>query len=323
MKASQPNISSNRHKVSIQRTATEAHRCKESATKSCYTKDTSISSNKNNIVKRPQTPLLNRFYGARSKVMHKIVICIMKSLMISAHQNAQHSTVMSCSRIQLLILGAGIDVSYEVLLSSHKLPVDIFLVDFPEVIELHMKELSANYILDSNVNVIPISGDLREFQSSIWRQLISSKFSTLSPTLVISECVLCYLDTSYVEKIITFLAQQLSSGSQLLIFDPIIPITTIRSNNVNLHNKFHEKINHKPFMIDKNCSDLVSKVNAVDCIDGYSQMIIDKFSERGAPLLSSTSKNTTLVQMQLLVTTLGWSHTNCYNLFEAMQVVII
>ena len=156
-------------------------------------------------------------------------------------------TNSSTNDIQLLILGAGYDHSYETNTNAK-----IFIVDFPQIIEERMKTSTTD-------SIAYISCDLRD-PSLLIQKLLDYNFSTSTYTIIllgilmlsitiiiliitIIECVLSYIDTNDVHKLLSSLSS-LSSSSFIILYDPIIPNT-----------------------------------------DGYFGTMIKKFSERGAPLL--------------------------------------
>jgi O-methyltransferase involved in polyketide biosynthesis len=91
-----------------------------------------------------QNPLLNRMYHARHLIVHKMVSSCLNSFKIN--QNTKLNQNQKC---QLLLLGAGIDISFEKLYSDS---ASIFSLDLPEVIKERQAVLSGVQIEETLIN---------------------------------------------------------------------------------------------------------------------------------------------------------------------------
>jgi O-methyltransferase involved in polyketide biosynthesis len=75
--------------------------------------------------------------------------------------------------------------------------------------------------INQNSKSISIAGDLCDFDD-IWKKLLLNGFDVGSPTIVVVECVLCYIDTPSVKSLLQKLSGNLKE-SLLIIYDPMLP----------------------------------------------------------------------------------------------------
>jgi hypothetical protein len=247
--------------------------------------------------KRLQNPLLNRLYHTRSLLIHKMVSkCLStykesyntrqesfknnnndenkkgccnfdssriigdkdKTVQNSDNMESKSNSNTDSKCCQLLLLGAGIDISFE---KKYSHLADIYAVDLPEIIIERDKLLSHNEGGDTpdnglqninNINndsnnersiekvevrdykcnkqgaevnqnskSISIAGDLCDFDD-VWKKLLLNGFEVDCPTIVLVECVLCYIDTPSVKSLLQKLSGNLKE-SLLIIYDPMLP----------------------------------------------------------------------------------------------------
>lgn len=162
---------------SVIKTSKEAISCKISA---------NDSTNTASLYKKRKTALLNRVYLSRSKLLHKIVQC--------------------SSNEQILILGAGFDVSFD------NYSDNVFVIDFPEV----LNERREVY----NTTAVCVPGDLRE-PDNLFSKLITLGFNLKAKTTILLECVLCYIDHNSANTLLYKLSSLLAYPL-LILYDPIL-----------------------------------------------------------------------------------------------------
>lgn len=161
------------------RTATEASFCKESANAFVIGTES----------KKPQSALLNKVYLARGKVWHE------------AFQRAQNALcdISDDHFIQVLDLGCGLDPSYPFLSNYNAYCVDL----------LSTVESSAAFqcrSADSNLHFLPF--DLCDC-SGLIKSIEALGFHCNLPTLVLMECVSCYLPAESVNTLLKLLSSSL------------------------------------------------------------------------------------------------------------------
>jgi O-methyltransferase involved in polyketide biosynthesis len=198
-------------RAGVVKTSKEALNCKSSATYS-------ISTGCDEKTKK-QSPLMNKVYNLRSSIMHKIV-----------KSSVGHFSTLKTAETQVLILGAGLDTSYD------KYSKNVFVVDFPEVV-------NQRNALD---NVTLIGADMTDVKGLI-NELSSTGFKFHANTIIIVECVLCYIDEVSCHALLNTLSSLLRS-SLIVLYDPMLETEGLHSTN------------------------------------RFSQQMRGKFAERGAPL---------------------------------------
>jgi O-methyltransferase involved in polyketide biosynthesis len=176
----------------VKKTAQEAIDCKRAA-------------NGGSVIAK--TPLLNRVYQARGSLMLKAV----KSALDSS--DIDHK--------QLLILGAGLDTTYDLLAGC------TFLVDYSEVLDRRTASLP---------HVVHVPADLSN-SKALFASLLSSGFSCSAYTVILIECVLSYVDSGPSSDLLSALVKALPS-SAVIAYDPVLPY----GNNTD---GFAEQMNRK------------------------------------------------------------------------------
>jgi O-methyltransferase involved in polyketide biosynthesis len=302
-----------------------------------------LENHENKEKRRLQNPLLNRLYHARNLVIHKMISTSLNSFKLYKNCRDENSIENKCC--QLLILGAGIDISFEKLYSD---TASIFTVDLPDIITERKKLLSRfydskrsntdecnnydsaysdnskrnanisdtntktnnsanNHIEDSKENnlSVSISGDLRDF-SSFWDQLLLNGFQTNKPTIVLIECVLCYIDTNYVQILLQKLSENLCDQSLLVVYDPMLSSSSSDS--------FSPCSISKTFSNHPCSSSLIQKNQIYN--NGFKKMMEDRFKERKAPIRHEIES--TIQQIKFLKSC-NWENVKCYTMQEALQ----
>jgi O-methyltransferase involved in polyketide biosynthesis len=275
----------------ITRTAKEAMICKMSSSSlSCEAPDAHRAPNEEQkaMKKITQNPLLNRMYHTRHVIVHKMVSSCLKSLKIN-----QNTTLHQNQTCQLLLLGAGIDISYEKLYSDS---AAVFSLDLPEIISERKAALSViqteetfmkNTVKDTfAAKIVAVPGDLRSF-SSAWDSLLANGFDKECPTIVVLECVLCYIDTPSVEKLLSHLSGHLCKKSVLITYDPMAPRSSFSQS-----------------------------LTSIPMSNGFAQMMADKFEDRKAPILHSVE--TKEIQKKFILSC-KWEHVLTLNMYQALH----
>jgi O-methyltransferase involved in polyketide biosynthesis len=144
---------------------------------------------------KQQTPLIDRIYSLRRDVVHHLV-----------------SSCTSILSDQLIILGAGLDSSY------NSLAKEVFHVDFESVI-------SDYNISQAGPNVHLVAADLRN-TVDLEVQLLKNGLRANARTVVLIECVLCYLTVDDVRMLLSWISKTLSR-SLLIIYDPLVPESAV------------------------------------------------------------------------------------------------
>lgn len=192
-----------------------------------------------------RAPLINRGYYVRWRAVDH---SIRRFLEITAH----------CPKRQILSLGAGFDSLYFRLYSSGVLSrAVVFEVDFPDVAQRKCALIKSNNILremlqsDSQPSTEPLyllssqyrllGVDMREL-SQMEKGLESSSFEWMTPTLILSEVVLTYMETKWSDLVISWAAHHLPQSlfiiyEQVRPFDPFGQIMQdhFRKLNTTLH----------------------------------------------------------------------------------------
>jgi tRNA wybutosine-synthesizing protein 4 len=162
-----------------------------------------------NVVVKKQNPLLNRFYFLRQQLLHYSFLKLLSA----------PSRFSNTSDIQILLLGGGLDVSYEFYNHSTN-NLRYYVIDFEEVIEkrrlYHMKRNTY-----SNKGIEYVAGDLLDFQKILLKLESYPRFNFNQPTIVIFECVLSYLPAAVVSEISSKLSSTFAACS-VLIYDPLL-----------------------------------------------------------------------------------------------------
>lgn len=205
----------------VTRTGREAKMCKVSATDALHSRTTLNSQST-----RKQTPLVNRVYDIRMKLVQ------------TATKEACIAFKFS-QRYQILIMGSGQDSNYDSYGSENSL---VYLVDFPEVITERKQSVSSAFVRTIGVDMTRTS--------ELMLLLQTEGFDFALPTVVVFECVLCYISEPDSSSLLSRLASTLSQCI-VISYDPVLKSMDHHVNALSAHMR-------------------------------------DKFASRGAPLLSSS-----------------------------------
>jgi len=187
----------------VTRTAKEAAQCKASA-----------------FGAGTASPLLNHVYFARAQLLHQTVACSIRAL----HQQQQilrDSEDIAITAIQLVLLGAGLDTSYDswgdpssissaesstaystgLESSSPTSPVRVFAVDYPTVLQ---KRTARPGALSGTCCV---SADLRD-SVAMWSRLQAAGLDFTAPMVIVTEMVCNYLPLESVQALVSALAER-------------------------------------------------------------------------------------------------------------------
>ena len=236
------------HSDGIIRTAREAKHCKSPST--------------------AKTTLLRYVYLIRSKILHKIT-----ASMIHHFQQWYNSNSVISSSIQLLILGCGLDESFDMYSAA-----TIYCVDFEQIIE--ERKASSHNVGNDHDHIHFVASDIRDVESLLI-DLKRSSFDVSVPTLIICECVLCYIDLPSRTHLLSELSRQLHHPIAL-IYDPIVSSSSSISSHMN----------------------------------GYAIEMKAKFEERQAPLLSSLYSISDTINHYH---SCGWNYCISSTISQAMQ----
>ena len=245
--------------TTVARTATEALQCKASSA--------SLEVGRQASHMHRQTPLLNRFYHMRSRLMHGMVSACVGTL----------SPPRGCASLQLLVLGAGMDTSFETAHSSSACVV--FAVDLPEIMNNR-----------ATSSAVAVAGDLRD-ADGVWQRLAERGFRGDVLTVVLAECVLCYLETDHVRRLLEVLAQRLARRTLMVLYDPTLPASA---------------------------AEMAETAHAPEPEpDGFAATMHRQFRARGAPLRHCC---TSFAAHCAFVRACGWLHVSGFTVHEAWQV---
>jgi len=223
--------------------------CKYSACRLGYFEDPLIegvhaalngTKGKPNQVRR--SPIIHRGYYARNESFTKAMVEFFK---VTAEGDRQ-----------VLFLGAGYDTTPLIPYQQHLQHVRTFEVDFPDVINSKMDILMSlprfvslleGYLTEeagmrstSSATVMGphtfVSGDLRNAKS-ITSALLESNFDPEVPTLVLSECVLVYMNKETTMQLATELGKIMHTDALWMTYDMINPDDVYGKNMIrNLRN---------------------------------------------------------------------------------------
>ncbi|TMW60075.1 hypothetical protein Poli38472_000117 [Pythium oligandrum] len=219
-----------RHDSAVMETASDASLCKLSASALGYFQDAYVQY----FVKSPsrRMPIINRGYYARVAAMERVV-----TKFLDVHAAAP--------KVQVVILGAGLDTMYFRLKEKALLPsqCEYFELDFPDVTlqkvmtirrrkplmtalglqsaaELQAAASSGGTALNvPGYHLIP--GDLREIAATR-EKLEAAGIDKSAPTLFVSECVLIYMDAQYSRDWIAWSVDYFTEVSYVL-YEQILP----------------------------------------------------------------------------------------------------
>lgn len=138
----------------------------------------------------------------------------------------------------------------------------------------------ASYQSPLPAHVQLIAGDLCHTEE-IKTCLLQSGLHFSAPTVILVECVLGYVDHDSCDRLLQMLANELLN-SFIVLYDPVLP-------------------------------------HGNPEIDGFAQLMYDKFSERGAPLLSCAR---TVEEYGDRLTSAGWAHVLTASVNEAQLLFL-
>jgi len=195
------------------KTAMEALTCKSAALGS-------VESTNGSSTAHRKTPLLNRIYQTRSKLMHKLVSTGLKTLSEISGNSAEP---------QLLLLGAGLDTSY------NSYTTRTYAVDFAHVIAQRTS------FANDKPAIKLVVGDLRE-ADALMSDLQNAGFEMTLPTVILLECVLSYVEPIAAQKLLSTLSKRLSSAI-IVMYDPVLAYSNSSSSGLAkmMHEKFAER----------------------------------------------------------------------------------
>ncbi|KAI7882931.1 leucine carboxyl methyltransferase [Lichtheimia hyalospora FSU 10163] len=177
------------------------------------------------FVRRPveRSPIMNRGTYIRQLVLDRLV-----------HQFLELD--IPDKEKQIISLGSGYDTRY-FMLKQRGLDIGCYYeIDFPETIAkkasiVHRRKELNQYLTDARAvkggmelvskHYCLLGGDLREWDN-ITSRLLDHGFKVDAPTLVISECVLIYLDPLDSNRIVNWLTQELTDA-MVALYEQIKP----------------------------------------------------------------------------------------------------
>ncbi|GMH42170.1 hypothetical protein BSKO_10089 [Bryopsis sp. KO-2023] len=182
------------------------------------------------FVKKPsrRAPLINRGYFSRHAALKELLD---QFLALFAERK---------SPCQILSLGAGFDTTWFNLKANGRAPSRYFEVDFPEVTIQKASIISATpnlrnlvdsgkgklsgkieegQILSEEFCLLPV--DLRKLDGFL-KQLEEAKFDFSTPTYVLSECVLVYMEPEDSASVINWLGKRLQTAA-CVVYEQIKP----------------------------------------------------------------------------------------------------
>lgn len=146
---------------------------------------------------KQQSPLVHQVYAQRRNVLHTLV-------KIASDSFDEKNGVR-----QVLLLGAGYDQSY------NEYGSNIFYVDYESIVS----DASQQCMNDKCRFVAANLCDVEELHM----KLHSAGYCFHLPTVVIIECVLCYLPTNAVDALLSFLSNYLTN-SITIFYTPLAPV---------------------------------------------------------------------------------------------------
>ncbi|KXS12054.1 leucine carboxyl methyltransferase 1-like protein [Gonapodya prolifera JEL478] len=184
---------------------------------------------------RRRSPLMNWGTYLRVTGLDELVDRFL-GISVADEQDPSSSNAIETAK-QILVLGAGSDTRWWRLKERGKQPAQYFEIDFPEITSLKIASIKKNEQLSRSLGTIDISsggaelhsqafhilpGDLRTFHPSITDALVKSGFNKDIPTLILSECVLVYLDPSRGDSIISWCSENLRRAV-FVTYEQILP----------------------------------------------------------------------------------------------------
>jgi len=225
----------------------------------------------NETGKITQSPLVSRLYYYRARCMHLLSTACAQALSgfnsISSPRSGPNIISSSNSGFQVLVLGAGVDSKLEQNFANYT-DTKIFVVDFANVLDTR----------GPKEHEIQVTADLRDTEA-LKTALTKAGFDFSASSVVVLECVACYLSPAKVSSLMSFISENLPETILIISFDPIFPVST---------------------------SDLCC---------GYIQDMRSQFDQRGAPILFSCDDTKSYADFMREA---GIEHVFCATLGEMM-----
>ncbi|KAF5731611.1 tRNA wybutosine-synthesizing protein 4 [Tripterygium wilfordii] len=208
---------SHSNRVAVMATNDDASASKLSCVKKGYMRDDYV----NLFVRRPvrRSPIINRGYFARWAAFRKLLFQFL--------QSEANTDENSCTKKQILSLGAGFDTTYFQLQDEGKAPHLYVELDFKEVTSKKAALIETcsqlrdkvgatasisrerGEVLDDHYKLLPV--DLRDIQR-LDDVITLANMDPSLPTFIIAECVLIYLDPDSSRAIVGWASKTFSTA---------------------------------------------------------------------------------------------------------------
>ncbi|KAI9599199.1 S-adenosyl-L-methionine-dependent methyltransferase [Syncephalis fuscata] len=174
-----------------------------------------------------RNPVIHRGTFVRTTMLDKLLLSFLQC-------SSKKTATSDGHQRQVVSLGAGSDTRYLRFRESDDFQTTkYFEIDFPEVTTRKVRILSkSNLFTESRIGrggcefytdqYCLLSGDLREFESTLVPQLIEHGFDKSLPTLFIAECVIVYMLPPDADAIIRWVGQTCDQVG-FVIYDPCEP----------------------------------------------------------------------------------------------------
>jgi len=170
-----------------------------------------------------RAPLINRGYYARTRSIHQLVLTFLQHCTAST----SFTNTGTGTAAQIITLGAGCDTLFFRLCAEHpKLAqhLVVFETDFQNVIDKKQQICNAHETLRDlaardQYRIFPC--DLRDL-NTLTTGLESAGFDSNIPTLLLSECVLIYMESQYSNRVIEWAGNNIRS-SVFVTYEQIKP----------------------------------------------------------------------------------------------------
>jgi len=220
--------------ANITKTCEDAVSSKASCARLGYYKDPFVSAMSAKVVKK--SPLINRGYWARIQILET---AIGEFLELNKGRN-----------VQILNLGAGLDtLFFRMHNAGATANVSKFVeIDFPEVISRKLVAIQTKPVFQNITKgwkfslkdckgdkYVAFGGDLEQLED-VYSLLKANDINFAAPTLILSECVMCYMNVKASDELIKWSANAFSGNLAMLVYEQILPHTRFGKMMVkNLH----------------------------------------------------------------------------------------
>jgi len=209
--------------ANIIRTCEDAVNSKASCAQLGYYKDPYAIALSNQGSKK--SPLINRGYWARIKIVETVIDDFLK-----LHKG---------QKVQILNIGAGMDTLFFRMHDAGVIPnVSKFVeMDFPEVISRKIMAMEKKPVFQNVTKgwkfsikecqggaYVAFGGDLGQLDD-VERSLKTCGVDFTAPTLILSECVMCYMDVKDSDELIKWSASSFSGNLAMFVYEQILPGT--------------------------------------------------------------------------------------------------